>query len=397
MGWRTRVWLATGVSSLVFVSAGVAGAESIGDTSTRAGEVSTLEARVEGQDASLRSRIDEVSAVGAELEEAQVRVDGARDRAGDLRDQSREIEQEISVQREAYSDSKARYEEKARAAYKGSDLDGLASLLDGTLRSGDAAAIIGDSGVVRVLLEGRDSLEAYRESMQTLQSTTRQVSQIRRDYEKALEDERTTTEDLRRREEQLDRSIMRISASKSRAETRLRELAAAEKARILEARPASGGGGVDRGSEMRVSREEITVRPVAPISKKAYRKLYMDSARGYGFGRDWYVLAAVGKVESDHGENMGPSSAGALGPMQFLPSTWKTSGVDGNGDGVANVMDPRDAIPAAARYLKVGGAPRDWYGALYSYNHADWYVKKVLAVAEGYRRLERDDRVRPYS
>ena len=51
-------------------------------------------------------------------------------------------------------------------------------------------------------------------------------------------------------------------------------------------------------------------------------------------------------------------------------------------------MGPRDAIQAAARYaryLKAGGAPQDWYRALFSYNHADWYVVKVLGVAEGYR------------
>jgi membrane-bound lytic murein transglycosylase B len=59
-------------------------------------------------------------------------------------------------------------------------------------------------------------------------------------------------------------------------------------------------------------------------------------------------------------------------------------------------MDPEDAIAAAAGYLKVGGAPHDWYRALYSYNHADWYVKKVLAVAEGYRRLAHDESVGPY-
>jgi membrane-bound lytic murein transglycosylase B len=93
---------------------------------------------------------------------------------------------------------------------------------------------------------------------------------------------------------------------------------------------------------------------------------------------------------------MGSSSSGAMGPMQFLPSTWETAGVDGNGDGAANIMDPRDAIPAAARYLKSGGAPQDWYRALFTYNHADWYVLKVLGVAEGYRRLANDDTVGPY-
>jgi membrane-bound lytic murein transglycosylase B len=115
-----------------------------------------------------------------------------------------------------------------------------------------------------------------------------------------------------------------------------------------------------------------------------------------GMIRSAGVLAAVGKAESDHGENMGPSSAGALGPMQFLPSTWRVAGVDGNDDGVANIMDPEDAIPAAARYLREGGAPEDWYAALYTYNHADWYVKKVLRIAEGYRLLAEDERVEPY-
>ena len=125
-------------------------------------------------------------------------------------------------------------------------------------------------------------------------------------------------------------------------------------------------------------------------------RLYRQAAEEYGFGPDWYILAAIGQVESGHGENMGPSIAGAMGPMQFMPSTWQSSGVDGNGDGVANVMDPEDAIPAAAGYLKEGGAPQDWYAALFSYNHADWYVQKVLAVAEAYRRMDEDRGTRPY-
>jgi soluble lytic murein transglycosylase-like protein len=85
---------------------------------------------------------------------------------------------------------------------------------------------------------------------------------------------------------------------------------------------------------------------------------------------------------------MGPSSAGAMGPMQFLPSTWAQYGVDGNGD-------PEDAIPAAASYLVVGGAPDDWYAALYTYNRAGWYVRKVLGVAEANKRQASDDEVEP--
>jgi murein DD-endopeptidase MepM/ murein hydrolase activator NlpD len=68
-----------------------------------------------------------------------------------------------------------------------------------------------------------------------------------------------------------------------------------------------------------------------------------------------------------------------------MPATWAAYGVDGNRDGRRDVMDPEDAIPGAARYLKASGAPGDWRGALFAYNHADWYVQQVLDQAERYR------------
>ncbi|MEV5572795.1 lytic transglycosylase domain-containing protein [Spirillospora sp. NPDC052269] len=104
-------------------------------------------------------------------------------------------------------------------------------------------------------------------------------------------------------------------------------------------------------------------------------------------GLSWTVLAAIGQVESDHGRNPGRSSAGALGPMQFLPSTWATYGVDGDGDGKADIMNPYDAIPAAAKYLCANGAGKggqSLYRAIFAYNHADWYVQKVLGLARAY-------------
>ncbi|MFI0350492.1 lytic transglycosylase domain-containing protein [Actinomadura sp. 9N407] len=101
----------------------------------------------------------------------------------------------------------------------------------------------------------------------------------------------------------------------------------------------------------------------------------------------WTVLAAIGQVESDHGRNPGRSSAGALGPMQFMPATWKSYGVDGDNDGKADIMNPYDAIPSAARYLcdhGASGGGRALYKAIWNYNHADWYVQKVLALAKAY-------------
>jgi membrane-bound lytic murein transglycosylase B len=272
----------------------------------------------------------------------------------------------------------------------------LASVLDGLLGSTGGAGGVDDSRLARILLEGRESLSAYEEAEQILENTLRQISQKQNAYERALEEERERTEELRRREKELDESIARLGAGKARAEARLQRLEAAERTRVLRTMPATGGSGADLGYQMRIARDRITAHEVEPIPYKEYVKLYRESAEKYGFGEDWYILAAVGKVESDHGANMGPSSAGAMGPMQFLPSTWETSGVDGNGDGVANIMDPEDAIPAAASYLKDGGAPLDWYRALYSYNHADWYVKKVLAVAEAYRRMAKDGGAGPY-
>jgi hypothetical protein len=119
-----------------------------------------------------------------------------------------------------------------------------------------------------------------------------------------------------------------------------------------------------------------------------YLTLYQESAARYCPGLSWTVLAAIGAVESGNGVNVGPSSAGALGPMQFLPSTWSTWGIDGFGDtGTPNVMNPFDAVPSAAVYLCAAGAAQGGsalYSAIFAYNHADWYVNEVLAIAKEY-------------
>ncbi|SEG12296.1 Transglycosylase SLT domain-containing protein [Thermomonospora echinospora] len=131
---------------------------------------------------------------------------------------------------------------------------------------------------------------------------------------------------------------------------------------------------------------------VVNLNERKYRQatnyldLYRQAATGCR-GLSWTVLAAIGQVESDHGRNTGPSSAGALGPMQFLPSTWKSYGVDGDRDGKADIMNPYDAIPAAAKYLcdhGGGRGGRSLYNAVYAYNHAHWYVQKVLDLARAY-------------
>ncbi|MFP5387778.1 MAG: lytic transglycosylase domain-containing protein [Thermoleophilia bacterium] len=110
--------------------------------------------------------------------------------------------------------------------------------------------------------------------------------------------------------------------------------------------------------------------------------IYRAAAARYGLGpKGPAILAGINWEETGFGTNLGVSSAAAEGWMQFLPSSWEAFGVDGDGDGKKDPYDPWDAIFAAARLLRYSGAPGDWHGAIFSYNHADWYVEDVLRDA----------------
>jgi hypothetical protein len=119
-----------------------------------------------------------------------------------------------------------------------------------------------------------------------------------------------------------------------------------------------------------------------------YLQLFQDSAARYCAGLSWTVLAAIGQIESADGTNDGPSSAGALGPMQFEPSTWAVWGIDGFGQtGPPDILNPYDAVPSAARMLCADGAAAggaSLSAAIFDYNHANWYVSEVLSLAAEY-------------
>ena len=125
----------------------------------------------------------------------------------------------------------------------------------------------------------------------------------------------------------------------------------------------------------------LSTPPVRPEQRSYNQLLALWQQAGSAYGVPWEVLGAINKIESDFGRNMGPSSAGALGWMQFMPSTWARWGMDADGEGLANPWDPDDAIYAAARYLAAAGAQSDLSRAIFAYNHAQWYVDDVLELA----------------
>src|SRR5712691_11171185 len=169
-------------------------------------------------------------------------------------------------------------------------------------------------------------------------------------------------------------------------------------------------GGLAGGLAVTGSSSEPSAVAIADIPAD-YFVLYQRAAVRYGI--DWAVLAAIGKIECGHGRSQAPgcnppgtlNGAGATGPMQFLGSTWRAGtppmtvpavgpptastaegyATDGDGDGLADVWNPADAIAAAARLLAANGAPADYRAALLAYNPDPGYVDAVLAQANAYR------------
>ena len=123
----------------------------------------------------------------------------------------------------------------------------------------------------------------------------------------------------------------------------------------------------------------VRVAKAAPAAQ--LRHYYAAAQRRFGI--DWSVLASVNFVESAFGRIRSASQAGARGPMQFLPSTWRAFGMGGSID------DPRDAILAAANLLRHNGAPRHLDRALFAYNHARAYVRAIRRFAN---RMHTDER-----
>jgi membrane-bound lytic murein transglycosylase B len=123
------------------------------------------------------------------------------------------------------------------------------------------------------------------------------------------------------------------------------------------------------------------VRVAAAAPAAELRSYYAEAQRR--FGVDWSILASVNFVESAFGRLRNASVAGARGPMQFLPATWRVYGMGGD------IEDPHDAILAAANYLRRAGAPTHLDRALFTYNHSTSYVRAIRSFAGRMRADER--------
>jgi len=158
--------------------------------------------------------------------------------------------------------------------------------------------------------------------------------------------------------------------------------ASADTFRVLPSAPASLPSAAVPNQPGQISiPDPISAPPAVPQALSFPQLVSLWQGAGSAYGIPWEVLASINKVESNFGRNMGPSSAGAVGWMQFMPGTWDRWGVDANGDGVADPWNPQDAIYAAARYLAASGGGQDLPRAVLSYNHAQWYVDEVLQLA----------------
>jgi len=124
------------------------------------------------------------------------------------------------------------------------------------------------------------------------------------------------------------------------------------------------------------------IRVGAALSPDVLRSFYEEGQRRFGI--PWHVLAAVNLVETNFNRNRNVSTAGAQGPMQFIPSTWRAYGMGGD------IRDPHDAIIGAANYLRASGGRSNLHRALFAYNHSTLYVDAVLRLSARIRAAERN-------
>ncbi|MGZ4631327.1 MAG: lytic murein transglycosylase [Actinomycetes bacterium] len=258
-----------------------------------------------------------------------------------------------------------RVTEKVRFLYMSG---GSAALLAGVLSAPSASDALRRVADVQRLVEGGTAVATdFATSAQTALSRVQAL-------ENANGQLVVTAADVTRRYDELAAALAAAADRLARLSDRARSLQEAEAAaaalRALNATVSAAAA------------QRVATAKAMPVPAD-FKKLYVAAARTC-HGMSWTVLAAIGQVESGHGRNAATSYAGAQGPMQFLPSTFASYAVDGDGDGDTDIQDPADSIFTAAHYLCANGAGHgadSLARAIWHYNHADWYVQLVLKLA----------------
>jgi membrane-bound lytic murein transglycosylase B len=179
----------------------------------------------------------------------------------------------------------------------------------------------------------------------------------------------------------IENQPVEITVGKSREDERLAAQAAAARARAQAAAKAAAAKTTTPVSP-KVAGASTTVTKVS--ADEAHR-IAQDAAAKAGIPQYWKVLAAIWQVESGkavHSCIVSKADGRAVGPMQFMPSTFRAYATDGDGDGSADICNAKDALVSAAHLLKRGGiAAGNVDGAIHNYNHSMAYVNKVKQIA----------------
>ncbi len=328
---------------------------------------SALDAEVAGARAQAQAAGTAVSALTARLREAQTAYGRAVAGVGSQAsvtwtavERARELERSVT----RVADERAG---TARALYMGGGSEGLASSL---LDADDPADLAGRLVAVRRLLERSSQMQAQTEA------DTRRAQQAAEAADAAGSQAVVTVALVGERAARLDSLLAAAQGRLDALSARSRALSQAQAA----ARALAAARAAVAAQQLLVRQSVTAVAPPAD-----FFSLYHAAALTCP-GMPWQLLAAVGQIESGHGRDNGPSSAGAIGPMQFMPATFAAYAVDGDRDGLADPWAPADSVYTAARYLCSNGAgsPAGLQRALLAYNHAQWYVDLVLGAMAGY-------------
>jgi membrane-bound lytic murein transglycosylase B len=352
---RNRVWSAVVAGVAALLAAAPVAAPAAGPA-----------ADLRGQAAAAARRVDELVAAGR-VADARVRTAVAELTASFAATQAAEARQretDAAVRRQ-----RAAHARRVRGVYAQGGGVGLGATLlaardpdDVLWRAATVDRVVGDL-LRRSAVEGRLLEAAHAAAAERVRAAELADVAHGRTLDAARRDAASATAALDAAQRTLDALDARVRAQQAAADAARR---------LAEARAASRAAG------------QVPSGPVTALGIPAeYEAAYRAAAPSCP-GLRWTLLAAVGQVESGHGRNQGPSSAGAVGPMQFMPATFRRYAVDGDGDGVADPWDPEDAVRTAAAYLCAtgarGGGPQGTHDALFAYNHAEWYVQLVLAT-----------------